>query len=354
MLICLDKLLSRKLSRLSYVAVVLVVFLHSYDKNLAPEMFAVTSWLQDFVSQGLSRIAVPYFFAVSGFFLFRRFPSFGVFHWWKEQVKRRLVSLVVPYFLWAIVFFVYINTLSFFGTGRAKCEVASGIWWLKMLGVIGNSPLYGMHLWYIKTLFIAVVVSPALGSVISLGMGWMVLLVGFVMSLLAFGDYGWSLCLMYFTFGGIIAIRGVPQQCINYYRRYYCWISIIMLFLWIACAVCNIYMKRGGISISFNLLAIGNVLGLVGVWGGYDCVPEKIWREIDQVAGSSFFIYCAHLGLYLPIGKLIKCLPLGVYSKFFEVFITPLIIVFALAFGWRSLRHHAPRFLGLITGGRDK
>ena len=63
---------SLKLSRLSFVATIMVVFLHSYDNALATSRDGSFAWwLQEFVSQGICRVAVPYFFAVFGFMLFK-------------------------------------------------------------------------------------------------------------------------------------------------------------------------------------------------------------------------------------------------------------------------------------------
>ena len=94
--------LSKKLKALSLAAIVLVVFIHSYNEEVkfaSGELEGDTSYwvlfVESFFSKGIARIAAPLFFAISGYLLFVSydFTVSGVVH----KFKRRLKSLVIPY-----------------------------------------------------------------------------------------------------------------------------------------------------------------------------------------------------------------------------------------------------------------
>ena len=54
-----------------------------------------------YISKGITRIAVPYFFVASGFFLFRKMPK-GIFEW--DILKRYCVRLGKIYIAWGIIY----------------------------------------------------------------------------------------------------------------------------------------------------------------------------------------------------------------------------------------------------------
>ena len=55
---------SKKISRLSIIMAVLVVFVHAYTAGDPIQAESKVGWLvQDFISQGVARSAVPFFFA---------------------------------------------------------------------------------------------------------------------------------------------------------------------------------------------------------------------------------------------------------------------------------------------------
>ena len=72
----MNKYLSDKLKAISFILMGMVVFLHSYNIKIK---FAsgtgiikqgYNSFTQDFISNGVTRIAVPLFFTISGYLFF--------------------------------------------------------------------------------------------------------------------------------------------------------------------------------------------------------------------------------------------------------------------------------------------
>lgn len=101
-----DKIFLSWLSPLKFVLTCLIVYIHSYNAqnygliyNLG--IHSSTLWIEDIVSQNLAHIAVPLFFAISGYLYFRTLTFANL----KEKLKRRVSSLCVPlYYLECYIF----------------------------------------------------------------------------------------------------------------------------------------------------------------------------------------------------------------------------------------------------------
>ena len=95
--------LSNKLRNLSFLLMILVAFIHGYNVNLKfsdGEQFSPALWLQfveGFVSDGICRVAVPMFFAISGYLVTQSLNGkFNVSVYWRI-LRKRFSSLLVPY-----------------------------------------------------------------------------------------------------------------------------------------------------------------------------------------------------------------------------------------------------------------
>lgn len=102
-----DKIFLSWLSPLKFVLTCLIVYIHSYNAqnygliyNLG--IHSSTLWIEDIVSQNLAHIAVPLFFAISGYLYFRTLTFANL----KEKLKRRVSSLCVPFIIWNAIYFL--------------------------------------------------------------------------------------------------------------------------------------------------------------------------------------------------------------------------------------------------------
>ena len=86
----IDKELSEKLRHLAFLGALLVVVQHS---------FAEATFVQAFLTRTLTRMAVPLFFVMSGFLLYKDYAM--TFKWWKTKLVSRVLTLGIPYFAWA-------------------------------------------------------------------------------------------------------------------------------------------------------------------------------------------------------------------------------------------------------------
>lgn len=159
---------SRRFRTISFICACMVVMIHA--SVFPPE--GTFSWWVAFVvgANGLCRVAVPYFFLIAGFFLFGREWRED---WYGSAVRSRVRSLVVPFYAWMVV------------TVLVMCVVSMGIRLLKydyqgvamlmpeasvsyVLSVLGINPVCDIGpLWFLRTLFVFVLLSPVLLKVIN-------------------------------------------------------------------------------------------------------------------------------------------------------------------------------------------
>jgi len=98
--------------------------------------------------RSLARVSIPFFFAVSGFFLAAHFQEPD---WWRRAVRRRVGTLLAPYVFWLTVYALVMLAW----TGR----------WVAGAGGFGFNPcrlpMVG-PLWYVRCLMAFVLFSPLL------------------------------------------------------------------------------------------------------------------------------------------------------------------------------------------------
>lgn len=165
---------SCRISNLSLVCALLVVLIHVGF----PSDGGGIGWFCDrFLVEGLSRVAVPFFFVVSGYFLSRHFDEPG---WHSREVRKRVGSLLVPGVLW-----IFIGTALVFPVMALADHLAHrpfgftvGVSDGRWVALFGLDPRHGPTcngaLWYVRALFLFVLCSPVLKTlVVRCGRAWL-------------------------------------------------------------------------------------------------------------------------------------------------------------------------------------
>ena len=140
----------------------------------------ISSFIQVFISEGISRIAVPMFLCISGYLLFKTFD--GSFKCYIGKLKKRFFSLVIPYLFWsAAVFFAF--------HFAQKIPALSGYFTTRNAGAISFKTIledivfesYNSPLWFCKYLIVF--------AILSIAFYWLIKKVWFIILPIAF--YGW-------------------------------------------------------------------------------------------------------------------------------------------------------------------
>lgn len=210
---------SAKAANMSLLGALLVVSIHC---GFAGQSGVWCQALNLVFANAIARVAVPFFFLLSGYFLAGHVGEEG---WWKRETGKRLRSLVVPFFLWIALYYVLFIPLMMFldhEAGRAL-----GTTWpyakygiLRIVGLKWDDwPAVG-PLWFIRALFVYVLFSPLIVRALKLApKSYLVLLaVGFVALEVYAPDPklgGWSGFLQRF-----ISLQGLLYFSLGFYARF--------------------------------------------------------------------------------------------------------------------------------------
>lgn len=284
---------SAKMRNMSWLCALLVVAIHVPWSGSS----SAVSWLlRNVVSTGIAAAAVPYFFLASGFFLARRMDGPG---WYGREVMKRVKSLLIPYWVWLLFAIIitlpvpmiadYLHHRPLFATTAFSSQN-----FLRAFGLdlrFGPSSLTA--LWYVRSLFILVLLSPVLSWMVrKAGVIWLIFC--FILTIAHRSnpcldcawwrilDLGFSLTgLLYFSCG--VYLQNATLRPIGK------WLSRGL------CAAAVLLILLGGIQKSsickcgIDLTTVAIPFVLYGLW---TLVPTSpLWR----LAGMSFPLYLLHL-----------------------------------------------------------
>ena len=348
--------LSLKIKRISFLLIVMVVFLHSYNidiKQGGKILVFAKDWnwfIQNFISNGLTRIAVPMFFLISGylFFLDQKFDRQAIL----VKIKKRVKTLVVPYLLWTLfglLLYFILQSLpqsqSFFTKKLIKDYTFS-----EWLNAIFNEPI-PYQLWFLKDLIVMVFLSPIIYFVLKKARE--------VFLLIIFGFWLFnqdtvfltSEALLFFSLGMYGNIQ--PQNAIEKLHPKTALVALLWLGLLVTKTVLGFY-NFPEIYVTLSLKA-SIIAGLFAFWQLYDSVAKTQLEatSFDKWIGLSFFLYAFHEPFFTIIKKaLFTLLPKTPASYFLVYCIAPLIIIgIALLLG-KFLKEKLNPFYSVITGNR--
>jgi surface polysaccharide O-acyltransferase-like enzyme len=350
--------LSYKLKALSLVAIILVVFIHSYNAEIkfaTGTLMGGTShsvlFVENFLSKGIARIAVPLFYLISGFLFYVSFDFSlkGVIHKYKKRIK----VLVIPYLFWSlygVLLFFLLQSIpqskNFFTRELIKDYSFS-----QFLDTLLLDPIT-YQLWFIRDLIMLVVFSPLIGFLTksSKGMWIFFLVVLWYVAPKTFELFS-NESLLFFTVGGYLAFEK-SQPLLNESISKY---SLYFLTAWLVTVSLTTYLltfDRGGPVLNF-LNNTGIVIGLLAVWSLYDLVDRNQIIKYSALFAYSFMIYVFHeplltilvKGMFFMWGKTdTSALLIYLFAPLFTI-----AICVVLRYLWIRI---APRFYDFATGGR--
>lgn len=160
---------SRHFAVMSFVSAVFVVALHSLS---ADRSGVLVRCIHSFIVGGLLQTAIPWFFFASGFFLAGHIDEVD---WYKNAINKRIRSLLVPFWVWSfvicsisILFAVAVRMVGYDFRGVDGFSLLSLNGLLRVCGLDYYDTMPTM--WYLRTLFVFVLVAPVLSRINTLGL----------------------------------------------------------------------------------------------------------------------------------------------------------------------------------------
>jgi surface polysaccharide O-acyltransferase-like enzyme len=298
-------------------------------------------FLHTLISNGLARIALPFFFAVSGTRFFHGLSGRPVATWYWPKLSRRLKSLGVPYLFWVLGFVLIVDgARSLLGTSHYSASL--------ILNRVFLSPV-PVPLWYLRELIIYAALAPLIYLAVRyVGLPWLALLaVWWCVDPDPNRTVLVSRGLLFFSVGAYVSIREVHVDAALLHR----W-GPPLTAVWIALVLLKTALTSG---VPWGLLHSASVMiGLLAMWSCYDRAPRALKTVLGHLAPYTFFVFAAHLSVVGAMSRLFWRLvgrPTPVADLCLHLLCPFATLAATLAIG-HALRRYLPKVYALSTGWR--
>jgi surface polysaccharide O-acyltransferase-like enzyme len=353
----MDKFVSVKLRVLSFLAMIMIIFLHSYNLvvNLGGGSAEIknnwNSFTQIFISDGITRIAVPLFASISGFLLFLQIDE--TISYFLTKYRKRFNTLFIPYVLWSawgLLFFFILQVIpqgrKFFNSTLIKDYSLH-----QFLDTLFLNPL-PYQLWFLRDLIVLVLLSPLIYFFIK----HLKIVAVSILFVLWYLDLNFIIfkpdTLFFFAVGIYLSLNKQMFLSSSFPK-----LSIYTTICWIICLVLKTANINFGVYFgSLFFMKAGILLGLFSSWYLYNRIVDG--RDMEKTtffkfSTFSFFLYAFHE----PVLTLLKKASLAFLGKtpivLFITYLTlPLIVIILALSIAHLLKKYLNSFYNLITGGR--
>ena len=380
----MNSLTSRTINWLRVVLVLLVLFVHVHPDhnphwltmdNLSgqPLGWVIFSVVGTFINK-FAFIAVPLFFAISGFLFFQKLETWS---WsvWKQKINSRVRTLLIPFLIFNAICALSLLCISLkngdgwslAGAYEGRFPIIGWIWngvsycqgWTNWLGM--DMQLYyplDVPLWFVRDLMVMVAISPSIhwlirkGGVLYLG----IIGIAYCLGILCCAPGLSTNALFFFSLGGFAAIRGIDP--VEWSQKNIKWILPAFVCYWV---VASLIVTPGDAQPFENLMFIFGIP--VCFWIGTNALERKSGTskcDYGFLTGVCFFVYCIHmvnfgnwnlLSWANQIGAQVFNLNHPIVAAIVYIAEIALIMAVGILTYW-LLKRFLPRLSGIITGGR--
>ncbi len=357
-----------------FACMVLVVFIHAYNLNirylqpwtLPREPMTPTTFIEYFISNGITRFAIPLLFAISGYLYALKDDQP-----YRQRIKKRLRVLLIPYLVWSAAGIVFVYLLELFPYTKAFVA-SSGIvqisndrlllhnyHWYELVARWVVIPV-SYQLWFLRVLIIYNLVYPLLRwCILHKTIKWIFFA---VLLLLWLDTFGAILVegegLLFFSLGIWLQKNNfnieTPPRRLNPFVWGVIFIVVCTLKTWLA-----FNGQKYSDNTIFPLLAVLHKLtiisGVITAWYGGNriavwCMQRKwfLW-----LSSFSFIIYVMHApAVAIAINAAFAWLQyIPGYRIIAYLLLPAALIILCIIFG-ALLRKLLPGLYGFVTGER--
>lgn len=347
----ISKELSRSFQFASIIATVLVIAIHYQSKYYIVDTTGMNYFVQEFLTNGLARLAVPYFAFSAGFFFFLKYTGFSSY---KLGVKKRISTIFIPYLIASLIMFLaqyfYITILK---NNHYPLDANRLIQDLLLVPV-------SVQLWFLRDLMFLVLISPFIWVISNFAYGIGVGLLGLlwlaeiqVTPLLA-GKHVITIETLFFFSLGAWLVRYADQfeSVLKAIKPVYKYTLVVCLLFILVLRVANdpfFIVGYAPSDYSYTNLLLYKAAILLGVFVVMLVAYGRQFRLTALLASFTFFVYLYHLlplsYLVTKLGHLIMPDPYVFYFNF------PVAVFFSFT-GAYLLSRVMPRLYSIMAGGR--
>lgn len=295
----------------------------------------------------LCKIAVPLYFLMSGYFLYNKKKLTSSTY--KQILIKRVKSLIVPYLLWNLASLI-LNILGGNILFHSKDIGDILILFIKQTPSLGpiNHPL-----WYLRDLFIFVLISPICYIIGKSVFKHVLFLVLILLWLIGLGD-----TITYDGFGGLLFFySGILLNIndIDIYRKIKVLANRIHLYI-AAYMICSILLVLYRDDLSGIYLKLCT---LVGIWLFVSLLERHKNRLIKShswnLSQNSFFLYCMH-GIFTgSVSGILTKIAIIVQHPLIFILLQVIIIsgaIVVLCLFSKLVKNITPTAYSILSGGR--
>ncbi len=353
--------ISQKLKIISLLSMIMVIFLHSFNIKDQDNYFFesntvisfTTIFIQNIFSQGLTRMAVPIFFLMSGFLLFQNFNLLT----YKNKISKRIYTLLIPYFFWTtltiLIFFILqsIPGVSHFFNNTFIKDLPIKELFIKLWVNPQNYPL-----WFLRDLILLTILSPLIFYFIKnlprvyLFIIFTIWFFELITSSIDISFYKPE-AVLFFSIGAYGALISDKLLSIKVSNKFFMYLIFLYFILLLPKALFfTIYPNESQIFIITIIHKISILLGIATLWFLLD---KYKFTLLSPLTGFTFLFYVFHE----PALTILKKGSFAIFGKtplncLLSYFIIPIIILILLSFLGIILKKYFPKIGSIITGNR--
>jgi hypothetical protein len=336
------------------IATALIVAIHYSSKGSIDTSFGydVNYIVQEALTNGFARSAVPIFALLSGYFTIKMVATFNEY---RLTLLNKFYTLLVPYLIASTILFLcfFVFNLIFRHEKTKQLDL-----YLIIYNVITNPS--SIQFWFLRDLIILVIIAPLLFNgkkVIFYGIGILLFFL-WVMNIQPFPIVGeWyflnSETLFFFWLGGMLRRRSMDIDALIFCKNK---TKVILMIFWVGLIAFRVYIDpdidvwyvKNYTVESILLYKMAIFVGVVSILQVSTIMKNS--RLLIFTSGLTFFVYLYHVD---PLIYLIKYFTSRIIEDKYSFYLNfPLALFLVFIFAYIAARNLS-QFYSLISGGRS-
>ena len=345
----IEKDFSNKVKYTSFIMSVFVMYIHAINVsyyNFGTNTITVLHYVIRLLADTLGKLAVPYFFIMSAYWLFRvsEEPSEKK-NCIQKKIVKKVKTLLIPYLCWntiGMVFYMAITRIPFISSMMNNQEVIEITLDSILKGVFLHANYYSF--WYMSDLIVLTAISPLVLQIFQNKKAS----IAMIFTLFLFAYFGVDFIvfkaesLFYFSLGGYISLY-LNDFWSKESKKRTLYLVVFILF---------------AIMRYFDTPVVGRIAYIILpilMWKAIDVIlPEKLLEHNPSwFVTQTFFIYAAHLIPITCLGHLLSKVSGSVLWATLSYIVAPLITLIFLFIASMCMHRFTPKIYSILCGSRN-